>query len=373
MATATPIASQTASAESDFTLEFVATNLHPSTTYQYEIKNAANAASQPMSGALRTLPKPGEPARLVLAMGSCANDKVFKEQKIWTAIAATEPDGLLLLGDTPYIDSSSLKKQRERRQAFLQIDGLMQLRQSTPSWATWDDHDFGKPDGDGRMEGKDLSRQAFLEYSANDSNGEDGEGIYTKFRFGDAEIFLIDTRYFSRAEPSFANPDQLTLIGRQQWEWLKRELKASDATFKVLASGMIWNEAVRPLKDDYWMAYLHERAAVLKFIADEKISGVVLVGGDIHRNRALKHETPETGIAYPLYEIIASPLANTVIEAANQPHPGLLFDSGVQQSAVLLTVDSMENDPTLEAKWINEKSEVLFVLKTTASELKPVK
>jgi len=359
-----------ADAAEDFTTEFLVTGLLPATSYRYRVVGEG-ASESLMEGSFHTMPPRGSATVLTLAVGSCANDFAFKVQPIWKELVKASPDGLLLLGDTPYIDSNVLEKQRERRRAFMALDGLNELQRRTPTWATWDDHDFGKPDGDGRMEGKDRTRRAFIEYTANDTNGEEGLGVYTTFRFGATQVFLLDTRYFSRAEPSFADGDKLTLLGKQQWEWLKRELKASDAAFKILASGMIWNEAVRSNKDDYWMAYPHERAAVLKFIAEEAITGVVLLGGDIHRNRALKHPSEETGVPYPLYEIIASPLANTVIAAANQPHPALIFDAGVQHSAVLLTVDSTGDVARLRARWIDETSKELFAFEVSADELCP--
>jgi len=374
---------ETAEEKNDFVTEFFVGGLAAGTQYEYRVSSATMeidvrepgpaGTEQALSigGRFRTLASAREGARLTLAVGSCANDRVFKEQPIWDRLIDASPDGLLLLGDTPYIDSSSLEKQRERRRDFMQVRGLDELRRDTPSWTTWDDHDFGKPDGDGQMEGKDRTRRAFIEYTANDTNGEDGHGVYTTFRFGAAQVFLLDTRYFSRSEPSFADREKLTLLGADQWEWLKRELKASEAPFKILASGMIWNEAVRPNKDDYWMAYPHERGAVFEFVAMEGITGVVLLGGDIHRNRALKHPSEETGVPYPLYEIIASPLANTVIAAANQPHPALIFDAGVQHSAVLLTVDSTGDVARLKARWIDETSKELFAFEVSADELCP--
>src|SRR5439155_21488655 len=133
----------------------------------------------------------------------------------------------------------------------------------------------------------EASRRAFLEYHVNPSAGEGEQGIYTRFRLGAADVFLLDTRWFSGTEKSFADPEKTTLLGAKQWEWLQRGLQDSSAPFKLLVCGMIWNEAVRPGKPDYWMKYPWERAALFHFLAEKKIAGVVLVGGDIHRSRAL--------------------------------------------------------------------------------------
>ena len=85
----------------------------------------------------------------------------------------------------------------------------------------------------------------------------------------------------------------MTLLGRRQWDWLRRELVASTAEVKILACGMIWNEAVYPGKFDCWMAYPYERHALFRFLGENNISGVVLIGGDIHLSRTLVHPTRE--------------------------------------------------------------------------------
>ena len=77
-------------------------------------------------------------------MGSCASSTEFFD--VWTRIASQNIDALMLLGDTPYIDSTAREVNRSRHREFLSIPPLMQLGASTPIWGTWDDHDFGSSD-----------------------------------------------------------------------------------------------------------------------------------------------------------------------------------------------------------------------------------
>ena len=69
------------------------------------------------------------------------------------------------------------------------------------------------------------------------------------------EVFLLDTRWFARTEGEGLS---WTLLGKQQWAWLERSLKASDAPFKVLACGMVFNGSVRHGKHDCWGVYASE-------------------------------------------------------------------------------------------------------------------
>ncbi len=369
-----------ADAEHDLCVTFKADALKPSTVYLYAISSTMpdsnDRSAWPYS--FRTAPDPALPVRVSLAFGSCCKDKPGEALPIFEQIAEAKPEVLVLIGDTPYIDSTDLPVQRKRYREFFGNPQLASLRRSTATYATWDDHDFGRNDTDGRLEGRAGARQAFLEYHANAGadgrgtaaeDGENGRGIYSKFRRGPVEVFLIDARWFSRTEPSPVDSGKPTLLGAQQWEWLRRELKASTATFKILTTGMIWNESVRPLKTDYWGAYKHERSAVWKYIAEAKIDGVVLMGGDIHRSRLLKHPPSFTGAPYPLYEFITSPLHQAVHENAKVDHPSLVWDVGDPAIYLLLAADTTVSPPTLTGRWINAAGTELHRVEIKADEL----
>ena len=96
---------------------------------------------------------------------------------------------------------------------------------------------------------------------------------------------------------------------------------------------------------------------------------MVLIGGDIHRSRALRHDTAASA-GYPLVELITSPLANLVIDLANAPHPGLLKDMGVDQTFLLLTADSTREVAVLDAAFVGVEGNTLYELRLTADELR---
>jgi alkaline phosphatase D len=285
-------------------------------------------------------------------------------------MAALDPHAVVLLGDTPYIDSTDLAVQRRRYGEFVAVRELTDLLRSRPLYATWDDHDFGRNDSDGRLGGKQNARQAFLEYHANPSYGDGDEGVYTSFRLGGVEVFLLDTRWFAGTGPS-PIAEGLTMLGLQQWEWLREGLRASDAPFKVLASGLVWNGAVRPGKPDHWDSYPAEREALFRFLGEERISGVVLMGGDVHRTRVLRYPTEEV-VGYALTELITSPIHDGVIVEADAPHPALVFDSGTPHSFLLLTIDTTVQPATLHASFQDGNGIELYTLTLDASALTPV-
>ena len=84
-------------------------------------------------------------------------------------------------------------------------------------------------------------------------------------------------------------------------------------------------------------------------------------------NRSPSSSSP---VKPPLVELITSPLANSVIEAANAPHPGLLKDMGAPQSFLLLTADTSAEPATLTARFVDEQGATLYELELRASELR---
>ncbi len=359
-------ASVEARLENDLCVVWNLTGLEAGRTYSYWIGPEGQTFQTMVEQRLTTPPPQDAPTVTRLAIGSCARE-AEGSRSVWRRMAAEDPDAVVLLGDTPYIDSTDLAVQRRRYAEFAAVSELAELLRERPLYATWDDHDFGLNDTDGRLEGKDNARQAFVEYRVNPSYGDGREGIYTKFRLGGVEVFLLDTRYFAGTERS-PIADGPTALGRGQWEWLQDGLRASTAPFKVLASGMIWNYAVRPGKPDHWDSYVEEKEALFRWLGTERISGVVLMGGDVHRTRVLRYDTTDA-VGYPLTELITSPIHDGVIDAANAPHPDLIHDSGEPHSYLLLTVDTTVSTPTLHARFENAAGRELYSLSLDAASL----
>jgi alkaline phosphatase D len=353
--------------ESDNCVHWKLEGLRPGTRYQYEISSEGQILIHGEDCFFET-PSKEESTVVRLTFGSCAREDEGSSA-VWRRMRDVDPHAVVLLGDTPYIDSTELDVQRRRHREFAAVPDFRRLVRNRSLYATWDDHDFGRNDTNGILPGKENSRRAFVEYHANPSFGDGKQGIYTKFRRGGVEVFLLDTRFFAATEASPFDETNPSLLGKTQWQWLHRGLKASTAPFKVLACGMIWNKAVRPGKQDHWGTYPHERDALFEFIGREKISGVVLIGGDIHRTRVLRHHSSEQA-GYQIPELITSPVHDGVIANAKQPHPALIHDSGEPNSFLLLTVDNQAIPATLTASFQNSAGREFYRLNLTDRDLK---
>ena len=309
--------------------------------------------------------------KVSIAFGSCADDRPGLPNPVWAAIAKDAPDVLILSGDAPFIDSTDLEMQRRRYVEFLANPELTKLLQQTTFLATWGEHDFAKEGADGTTAGKQNSRKAFLEHHVNPGAGEESQGIYTRYRRGPVDVFLLDTRWFSGTEKSFADPAKPTLIGAKQWAWLQRELEGSKAPFKILVSGMAWSDATTTPKSASWAAFPWERAAVFGFVAEKKIEGVVLVGGDQRRSRVVLHPPEATGVAYPLRELDSSPLGGGPAAEPAAAGPSVLFDKSEANSWLVLSADASQKPAWLQASFRSAASGETHKLEIAADELRP--
>jgi alkaline phosphatase D len=354
-----------AAEESDWCVHWKLSGLRPATAYRVSFGGGRATAASPGALVITTPTPAAAPARVTLGFGSCAS---YAESSIWTRIAAECPDGMVLLGDTPYIDSTDLRWQRWAYRRFASIPQFAAAAQKIPFWGTWDDHDFGKDASDGTLPGKENSRRAFLEYRANLAAGENGQGVYTRFRRGPVEVFLLDTRWFAKTEPSWADARRPTLLGLQQWEWLQKGLLESDAPFKILASGMVWD--VKGKAGDAWGAYMYERDALERWLGEKRVTGVILMGGDIHVSRLLKYST-RTTVGYDLHQLIVSPLSDRILPDANVPSPNLVASAIEPYVFLKVTADGTHHPATLKAEWMNRDGKIFFGFDTDAAQLQP--
>ncbi|MCE2881737.1 MAG: alkaline phosphatase family protein [Planctomycetaceae bacterium] len=286
-----------ATAATDGTMRFDLAGLAEGTAYAYRVRTTADGRVV-AQGSFRT-PR-ADAAKACIAFGSCAdiNDATAST---WRAISGERPDALVLIGDTPYIDSTDLAQQRARYRAFATAPDFAALVASTPLYATWDDHDIGRNDTDGRLPGKENARQAFLEYRVNPSAGDGAaDGIYTSFRHGPAEVFVLDTRWFAATEPSTQDAGKPTLLGERQWTWLGERLASST-----------------------------------------RASGVVLVSGDIHRSRVLTHRTADIA-GEDLVEIVTSPLHARAFSSGTIGGPDVAFDKDIARSYLVIDCDASD-------------------------------
>jgi alkaline phosphatase D len=341
----------TSLAANDHVAKFHITGLSAATAYTYRIEDLSTAPPALLlssSNGLRFKTASPISARTLVtaAFASCAN---ATSEPVWQRIAALNVDQVVFGGDTPYVDVADLPTIRQKQRAFLETPMMQSLIRSTSSVGTWDDHDFGLNNGNGVNAGdrRVNTRRGFTEYRAHDQYGTGTEGIYHKVQNGPMEIFLLDPRWWSQTMASPVDPQRKTSFGPEQWTWLRQQLENSRAPFKILVMGQIWQDKKNSENDDMF-TYLHERDALFDFIKAKKISGVVLVGGDIHVSRHLIHRQR---IGYNLHDFITSPAHTSVISSLDVTHPDLEWSSQQPRQFFTLTADTRPTPAVLTGRF----------------------
>jgi alkaline phosphatase D len=261
--------------------------LAPSTRYYYQILlegRPQNVAPLPF---FTTAPAIGSKSRQRIAFGSCVGDMPADCAAAWGELSARRDMGFagggfdlfLMLGDNHYGNTTEIPKLRTYYTAHRLTTGWREMSSHRPIYAIWDDHDYGPNNSDGTQEGKGDSLKVFREFWANPGCGEpDNPGCYFTFQRGDVQFFMLDGRYHRSPDGAKDGPDK-TMFGTAQIAWLKRELLASKASVKLLANGSEWQSFGSV---DSYSKYRTERDALLKWIEQEKIQGVILLSGDRH-------------------------------------------------------------------------------------------
>ena len=318
--------------------------------------------------------------------GSCAyfNEPVYDrpgkpyggDSSIFDIMANTPAAFHLWLGDGWYTreaDYSSIWGLKYRASHDRSLPILQKFMASMPQYAIWDDHDYGPNDQCKSYILKEESRKVFMNYTCNPSYGERNEGIYSVLSYSDIDIFLTDDRYF-RSEDNILdsiggkiNLDK-TYFGKLQMEWLKNALSYSKATFKIIATGgQVLNTSN---KFECMQQYSAEYNELLKFLADQKINGVLFFTGDRHHSEVIKLERPTL---YPLFDVTNSPYTSGISKVKNIElnNPSRISGTLVEaQNFSKVTVKGKKNNRVLAVEFIGLKGEQLGAWQINEDELK---
>ena len=305
-----------------FASKFVLCNLAMGSTYEYEIvlDGVVQKFAYPLIFKTKVLWEwRTSPPDFTFMLGSCLyiNDSAYDRPgkpyggstQILKTMANTPADMMLWLGDNTYTREADYSSESGFANRYLHtrsepnLQPLLALRNN---YATWDDHDYGDNDGNKHFELKHKSRELFMEYWGNKTFGENEEGVYHNFRFSDVEFLMLDDRWFRDESEINEQFDSKAQIGSTQLSWLKNKLVHSRASFKFVCVGGQFLNANTD-KESYNL-YKKERDEILRFIVDQKISGVFFLSGDRHHTELLKNDDVIAKLGYPLYDLTASSL-----------------------------------------------------------------
>ncbi|MDF2118791.1 alkaline phosphatase D family protein [Roseiarcaceae bacterium H3SJ34-1] len=292
-------------------------------------------------------------------------DEARGGMRCYATMAKHRPDFFIHSGDTIYADSpipaevklpdgslwknivteekskvaETLAEFRGNYKYNLMDRNVLALNAQVPMLAQWDDHEVmnnWSPSKsvleDKRYTQKNVAlmsaraARAFHEYMPIAATPQEAGRVYRKVAYGPLlDIFFLDMRTYrgpngdnreSEEEP------QSAFLGPEQLAWLKRELKASRATWKVIAADMplsivVFNDAAlskgseavaqgdgKPLGREL------EFAGLLSFIKREAIRNTVWLTADVHYTSAHYYNPDKAQFQdfEPFWEFVSGPV-----------------------------------------------------------------
>ncbi|MBB5121957.1 phosphodiesterase/alkaline phosphatase D-like protein [Streptomyces eurocidicus] len=167
------------------------------------------------------------------------------------------------------------------------------------------------------------SVRAFGEYFPLSARRPDGDGrLYRVLRHGPLlDVFVLDMRSYRNANSPNRRPDDTQgILGARQLAWLKRELAASRAVWKVIAADMPLGlvvtdgpanfEAVAQGDPGAPLGRELQIAELLRHIKHRRITGTVWLTADVHYTSAQHYDPARAAFKdfAPFWEFVSGPL-----------------------------------------------------------------
>ncbi|HEY8150767.1 MAG TPA: alkaline phosphatase D family protein, partial [Vicinamibacteria bacterium] len=283
--------------------------------------------------------------------------------RLYETMRRATPDVFIHVGDTIYADqpllpevtlddgtiwrnvvtpakskpAESLDEFRGNHLYNLTDENVRRFNAEVPIVALWDDHEVLDnwypteilPEKDRHVEKRvsvlaARAKQAFYEHFPIRATPQEGRRVYRSIPYGPSvEIFALDMRTYRGANSPDRQPalgPEAALLGEAQRAWLKAALRASRATWKVIASDMPLGLVVADGPTDFEavsngdagapLGRELEIADLLSFLKRERVRNVVWITGDVHYAAAHHYDPARARFADfdPFWEFVAGPL-----------------------------------------------------------------
>ena len=358
--------------ENDFVAKLVAEDLPAGQDIFYRVTFSdltdVNAVSEPVSGRFRTAPADLRDVSFTWSGDTAGQgwgiDESRGGMKAYATMLNHQPDFFVHCGDTVYADgplkaevdlpdgtkwknlmidekakvAETLAEYRAQYKYNLLDKNVLALNAQVPMLAQWDDHEVtnnwsDSKQFDERYTEKNVrllaarAARAFHEFVPIAPLASEQGRVYRKVSYGPLlDVFFLDMRRYRG--PNGDNVEtaagaNTVFLGRDQIEWLKRELLASRATWKVISADMplgllVYNDA-KNKKGFEGIANNEpgapkgremEFAGLLSFIKSANIRNTVWLTADVHYTAAHYYDPNKAAFQDfdPFWEFVSGPI-----------------------------------------------------------------
>lgn len=280
---------------------------------------------------------------------------------MWAEVLRQKPDLWMWIGDNVYADTHDMDSMQLFYTMQKNHPDYQKMMQAFPIIGTWDDHDYGTNDGGKYFSKKKESKEQLLEFLDIPAGAEvrKHEGVYQSFVYGSGKqkikIILLDTRNFrdtlGRSKEKgkrYVVNEEGDILGEEQWTWLEKELKSSDAQLHIIASSIqfLANEHIF----EKWGNFPKARLRMLDLISKVKPVNAFFVSGDRHMAEISKLNL--TGLDYPLYDFTSSGLTHTWSTPWEEKNSLRVGELVIQKNYGLINIEWKKKGPvvTIQAR-----------------------
>jgi len=358
--------------ENDYVAKLLAEDLPAGQDIFYRVTFSdltdVNAVSEPMSGRFRTAPADLRDVSFTWSGDTAGQgwgiDLDRGGMKAYATMLNHQPDFFIHCGDTIYADGAliaevdlpdgtkwknvmteekskvaeTLAEYRGQYKYNLLDKNLVAFNAQVPMLAQWDDHEVlnnwsDSKQFDDRYTEKNVrllaarAARAFHEYMPIAPIAAEQNRVYRKVAYGPLlDIFFIDMRRYRGPNGDnleTAPGPNTVFLGREQIEWLKRELLASKATWKIISADMPLSllvyddaknkkgfEAIANNEPGAPKGREMELAELLSFMKAAGIRNTVWLTADVHYTAA--HYFDPSKAAFqdfnPFWEFVSGPI-----------------------------------------------------------------
>ncbi|MFI5006932.1 MAG: alkaline phosphatase D family protein [Solirubrobacterales bacterium] len=355
--------------DSGFTARVDLSGLPPGQRITYRLRfqdlSDLRTWSEPVTGSFATPPRDHRDVTFAWGADTVGQgwgiDESRGGMRIYETMGRARPDIFIHCGDTVYSDqplapevalgdgtvwrnlvtpakskvAETLEEFRGQHLYNLLDERLRRFNAEVSQVVLWDDHEVRNnwwPTQvleDERYQVKSVAllaaraKKAFLEHQPIRLSGEDPERIYRSLPYGPSlEVFALDLR--SDRGPNTANRQEMAgddtpILGARQLAWLKERLRASPATWKVVACDMPIGLVVTDGPERFEavaqgngppLGREMEIADLLRFLRDLQVRNVVWLTGDVHYAAAHHYDPVRARFKdfHPFWEFVAGPL-----------------------------------------------------------------
>ena len=289
--------------KANFSRKFILNNLESGSTYSLLVEarpEKGRAISAQIKGKFKTPPDSQTSKKIVFAASTCQG---YPDQdhpdgyKIYPFLESLDLDFFVHAGDIVYYDNTAKNKAMAHHNwnRMFSLPTNKSFHSQVTSYFQKDDHDAWFNDSYRGIETSFMGEFTFdqgLEVFLQEMPIKNK--TYRTFRWGkDLQIWLVEGRDY-RSPNTMADGPEKTIWGKEQMQWFKRTVKASNAIFKLLISPtpIIGPDRYQKKDNHSNKGFYYEGEQIRKFIASQ--SNMYVICGDRHWQYVSKH--PKYGI-----------------------------------------------------------------------------